>query len=205
MQQVFETAKRKHDMPSLLPGTDQDVIAIMLGVHDRRTLPTDAADALGSGARVAISELQGQAPGALQVSASSSNWEAMQRLSKAYFDMFNFLYPIMDREAFNADILQAVVNEGFDEGTASTLAFLVFALGEVAIAGTQGHPIADNKGRPSGFRGGSLERPPGLAFFNEARKRMAFSLTECSLENVQMFALAGYVGILNHPPWECEG
>lgn len=35
-----------------------------------------------------------------------------------------------------------------------------------------------------------MERPPGLLFFNEARKRMGFNLTECSLENVQIFALA---------------
>jgi hypothetical protein len=83
------------------------------------------------------------------------------------------------------------MSDGFDEGISSTLVCLVFALGEVAVS-VSGEPLSTYKGRVSGVRGGTRGRPPGLAFFNEARKRMGFALTECSIENVQMFALAGY-------------
>lgn len=118
----------------------------------------------------------------------------MQRLSKAYFDTFNLLFPILDRQFFMSDTLPSLFNRGFGQGITSTIAFLVFALGEVAIAGTEGLPIHvhSHNGRPSGIRGGSKGEPPGLDLFNEARKRMGFNLTECSLENVQIFALARY-------------
>jgi hypothetical protein len=72
----------------------------------------------------------------------------------------------------------------------SVTALLVFALGEVAIEGSRGQPIEEEGGRPSGVRGGSITRPPGLALFNEARKRIGFVLTEGELENVQIFSLA---------------
>ena len=87
--------------------------------------------------------------------------------------------------------MASVFNDGFDGSISSTLAFLVFALGEVAIAAVQGPPISVFNGRASGIRGGTAKHPPGLALYNEARKRMGFTLTECSLENVQVYALAG--------------
>jgi hypothetical protein len=118
------------------------------------------------------------------------DWATMQRLCKAYFESFNFVHPILDRQTFINETLPVVFNSGFDNGILSTLAFLTFALGEVAIAGTQGAPVRVFNGRPSGVRGGSEKQPPGLALFNEARRRMGFSLTDCSLENVQVFALA---------------
>lgn len=86
-----------------------------------------------------------------------------------------------------------VHTEGFDGDTDSVIALLVFALGELAIEGSRGTPIGVHNGRPSGLRGGSLRRPPGLALFNEARKRIGFVLTECDLENVQIFSLAACV------------
>ena len=61
------------------------------------------------------------------------------------------------------------------------------------MEGSCGKPINAYRDRPSGLRGGSLERPPGLVFFNEARNRIGFVLTECDLENVQIFSLAAYV------------
>jgi hypothetical protein len=73
----------------------------------------------------------------------------------------------------------------------------VFALGELAIEGSRGTPISSEKNRPSGVRGGSSQKPPGLALFNEARKRIGFVLTGCDLENVQIFSLAAFVDSLN--------
>jgi hypothetical protein len=119
--------------------------------------------------------------------------ERMHRLATIYFDTFNFLYPFMDRQNFVSDTLTKVHSEGFNGDSDSVIALLVFALGEIALDGARGDPIAVEDGRPSGIRGGTPSRPPGLALFNEARKRMGFVLTECDLENVQIFSLAAFV------------
>lgn len=132
----------------------------------------------------------GSALTALPITMSDLNWDTMQRLSKAYFDSFNLLCPVLDRHSFLSSTLPSVFSEGFSQDMASTIAFLVFALGEVALTGSSGPPVHANNGRPSGVKGGSKDIPPGLDFFNEARKRMGFNLTDCSIENVQIFLLA---------------
>lgn len=124
--------------------------------------------------------------------ASIISWPTMHSLSKSYFETFNLMYPIVDRLTFTSTVLPAINDRGLDDSTYSALAYLVFALGEVAIAGVQGMPTDLKNVRQSGIKGGSKIQPPGLALFNEGRKRMGFALTECSLENVQIFALAGY-------------
>lgn len=124
------------------------------------------------------------------ITVSELNWDTMMRLSKAYFDSFNLLCPILDRQSFMTTTLPVLFNNGLSLNMESTIALLVFALGEVAIAGSDGPPVHVYNGRASGIKGGSKTRPPGLALFNEARRRMGFNLTECSLENVQVFELA---------------
>ncbi|KAK1758272.1 hypothetical protein QBC47DRAFT_294622 [Echria macrotheca] len=124
------------------------------------------------------------------MTVSSLNWDTIQNLSKAYFDSWNLLFPILDRHSFLSTTMPSVFNEGFGPGIGSTMAFLVFALGEVALAGSDGLPIHAHSGRPSGVKGGTKDQPPGLDFFNEARKRIGFNLTECSIENIQIFSLA---------------
>lgn len=115
---------------------------------------------------------------------NSLTWDSVQVLTKAFFDTFNLLHPIVDRQAFISTTLPAMLTNGliFDESIQSTLTYLIFALGEVAI---------DAYSHPGGVGGRTAPHYPGLVFFNEARRRMGFSLTECSLENVQVFALAG--------------
>lgn len=103
----------------------------------------------------------------------------------------------MDRQNFISDTLTRVKAEGFDGDTDSVIALLVFALGELAIEGSTGSPIEFHDGRPSGIRGGTASRPPGLALFNEARKRLGFVFTQCNLENVQILSLAAYVPVLS--------
>lgn len=181
----FNPTNIEHDGPSFVLGLQQ-----RYGVP-----PLPTAEAL----------LSQRPPGTMQAHLSGSSgasqlvsnltWDTIQRFSKAYFDTFNFLYPIVDREIFMSTTLPAIFNDGFDEGIMSTLAHLVFALGEVALAGLKGNPLAIYNGRPSGIKGGNGGLPPGLALFNEARRRMGFNLTECSLENVQIFALAGLVAM----------
>ncbi|KAI5466213.1 hypothetical protein BGZ63DRAFT_347795 [Mariannaea sp. PMI_226] len=169
-----------------------DLSALPGGIRGSTTaLPTDGVQATSiSSNNVLQVPLQFPSPSPnLNLNPPSIDWDTMQRLSKGYFDAFNFLYPIIDRQWFGSNILPSILNNGFQEDTTSTLVLLVFALGEVAFAASE-VPISAYKGRPSGIKGGTIDRPPGITYFNEARKRMGFALTEVSLENVQMFALA---------------
>ncbi|KAH7305371.1 hypothetical protein BKA65DRAFT_543962 [Rhexocercosporidium sp. MPI-PUGE-AT-0058] len=114
---------------------------------------------------------------------------AMYRLTTAYFDTFNFLYPFMDRRTFESDTLAKVCSGGFNGDVDSVIALMIFCLGEVSIEALIGNPISEFKGLPSGVRGGSTGCPPGLALFNTARKCLGFVSTDCELENVQIFSL----------------
>ncbi|KAK6958047.1 hypothetical protein Daesc_000840 [Daldinia eschscholtzii] len=200
LHQVLENKVPNLDLTSL----EKDGAAMLLGLQGRTaSLPTNIYGSPHLGSEGASMSLQvssaGQVEG-LQSGGLSVNWETMQRLTKSYFDTFNLIYPIMDRQLFLSEVLPTIASRGFDESSSSTLTCLVFALGEVAISAVQGAPLATYKGRPSGIRGGTAERPPGLLFFNEARRRMGFNLTECSLENVQIFALAACLNMeLNIP------
>ena len=189
LQQVLESIQPKTGVD--LSNVARDGPAMLLGLREnsqRLRLEPDGAHAhdLPHG-------LPMEGEGATSFTIPSLTWDSMQRLCKAYFDTFNMIYPILDRQSFLSEIMTSIVSDGFNEGMASTLALLIAALGEVAIAAVQGVPIHMSNGRPSGIKGGTATRPPGLSLFNEARKRMGFNLADCSLENVQVFALAGYV------------
>lgn len=157
----------------------------------RRKLPVEGVEAmtLGERASLGLPLDTPTTPGGLRM--AEIDWQNMEPLAKAYFDTFNLMYPIMDRQSFMNQVLPSVVSDRFDESVASTLVCLVLALGSVAVADTQSIPVMEYKGRPTGVKGGTLDRPPGLPFFNEARKRLGFNMSDCSLENVQVHALAG--------------
>lgn len=121
----------------------------------------------------------------------------IQRLTDAYFNTFNIIHPVLNREAFVTDIVGPMIRNGYTDGDASAcLALLVFALGQVAIDGVFGHPISTNDGTPSGIRGGTATDPPGLELFNEARRRIGFIMHQYSLENVQIYLLQASVPTL---------
>lgn len=110
-------------------------------------------------------------------------WEMMQSLSTAFFETFNLLHPIVDRQHFQSVILPTILTSGFDDGVEATLAYLIFALGEVAVAAPlSASPGSQNRGDVA---------LPGLLFFNEARRRMGFHLASIALSSVQMLALTG--------------
>ncbi|KAI4796215.1 hypothetical protein E4T44_12109 [Aureobasidium sp. EXF-8845] len=114
----------------------------------------------------------------------------MRRMSDAYFSTFNILFPILDRRMFLEDMLEPVSRNGFaNHDSQSCLVLLVLALGQTAIDGIHGSPISIVEGNPSGLRGGTSERPPGLDLFNEARRCMGFIMHQCTLENVQIHLL----------------
>ncbi|KAK4247411.1 hypothetical protein C7999DRAFT_14545 [Corynascus novoguineensis] len=161
------------------------------------SLPKTVTKAIGQGPTMNMDEAvtaQGQ------TTITDLTWDAMQRLSKAYFDSFNLLCPILNRLSFMSETLPALFNNGVSDDISSAIVLLVFALGEVAIAGSEGPPVHMYNGRASGIKGGTKDEPPGLELFNEARRRVGCNLTECSLENVQMFQLASiYYGTCFHP------
>ncbi|EGY21759.1 uncharacterized protein VDAG_03199 [Verticillium dahliae VdLs.17] len=159
--------------------------------RSRRKLATDGMEGLTMDDRALLGLRVDAHRNPTVVRLSDLDWPTVESLSKAYFDTFNFIYPIMDRQAFNTTILTSVVENGFNEGVASTLVCLVFALGAVALADSQNMPFMRYKGQMGRPPDRAADRPPGLAFFNEARKRLGFSMAECSLESVQIHALAG--------------
>ncbi|KAI1079428.1 hypothetical protein F5B20DRAFT_163700 [Whalleya microplaca] len=188
LQQLLGNTPHKHPKPdaggvAMFFGSQGRAMSLPTGIYEPATVGSE-----GSSLSLPVSRSAEGDRGHANV--LNMNWETMQRLTKSYFETFNLMYPIIDRQAFQSEVLPAIAGHGLDESSTSTLACLIFALGEVAISGIQGAPIVAREGRPSGIKGGSTERPPGLSFFNEARRRMGFNLTECSLENVQMFALA---------------
>lgn len=160
---------------------------VVLRRSDIQSLPTDMSSPVGRDSSISM---HGPVTAPTPITRHDLNWDTMQRLSKSYFDGINLLCPILNRQSFMADTLPKLFNSGFSQNAASTIAFLVFALGEVALAGSEGLPVHIYGGRASGVKGGTKDRPPGLELFNEARQRMGFNLTECSLENVQISALA---------------
>lgn len=116
--------------------------------------------------------------------------QQIQEYSDAYFNTFHVLYPLLNRESFMNNIVARLLREGYGDGDAgSVLALLVFALGQVAIEGVFARPVSVIGGSPSGFRGGTVDQPPGLGLFNEARRRLGFIATQCTLENVQILLL----------------
>ncbi|XDG10422.1 hypothetical protein ABKA04_010037 [Annulohypoxylon sp. FPYF3050] len=140
MQQVLEG-----QVPNLdLAGLEKDGAAmLLLGLQGRVTsLPTSVYESAHLGIEGTSFPLQ-VAPGSSVdgMPTGGMNWDTMQRLTKSYFDTFNLIYPILDRQVFQTEILPTIANQGFDESSSSTLACLIFALGEVAISAVQGAPI----------------------------------------------------------------
>jgi hypothetical protein len=113
-----------------------------------------------------------------------------EELCAAYFDNFNILAPILDKDRFIREVMNPALGnrcQGQDEGT--VLTWLVLALGDVAIQGVFGDPMSQTKDVASGLRGGTPDKPPGLEYFNEARRRFGFIFTQISIEAVQIMLL----------------
>lgn len=179
-----------------LRGLEQEGSAFIVRIQEGTPdLPRD--EALPERRFVGMQSQATRASGVPRVTFPALKWDTMHNLATAYFDTFNLIYPFMDRQSFISDTLAKVHTEGFDDDAESITALLIFALGQLAIEGSCGDPIETYKGRASGVRGGTSSRPPGLAFFNEARKHIGFLLTQCDLENIQIFSLAAYV-IFSH-------
>ncbi|KAK4195763.1 hypothetical protein QBC40DRAFT_15984 [Triangularia verruculosa] len=185
VQQLFASIQGR--LPNVnFSSLERDGVSHMLGVHrpESQGLPSEGT-------------LRSERPSGV---LSTLTWDNVRSWSQAYFDTTNLFYPILDRQSFMQETLPTLFRSGFSNSISSTIALLVFALGEVSLEGREGAPVHVYNGRASGVRGGTKAHPPGLALFNEARRRMGFDLTECSLENVQIFALASaYYGSCFYP------
>ncbi|KAK7987927.1 JmjC domain-containing protein [Apiospora arundinis] len=126
VQQFLGSSKKTATMVE--PLVKKNGAAVMLDLHARATpLPQDTFEMAASrrGSMAPSIEVPLRNPlGGLHMDPMSFSWENMHRLSKAYFDTFNLLYPFMDRAQFQTEILSAVATNGFDESLNSTLACL---------------------------------------------------------------------------------
>ncbi|KAI7921312.1 hypothetical protein M0657_004039 [Pyricularia oryzae] len=190
IQQLLNSVSAR--MPEInVANIEQEGVNIILGINKSDHLPAEPAgpvttiDSTTSMPNPNISEF-----GGIPLTSAS-----MQLLSNAYFDTFNHCHPLLEPDTFASEILGPLCNDGLDDTVKSTLALVVFALGELAIAGDHGAPVSVYNTRPGGVKGGTLRNPPGLALYNEARRRMGFTMADSSLESAQAFALAGYFDI----------
>jgi hypothetical protein len=137
-------------------------------------------------------------------SPSSNVWGARQvyltkamidDLCEAFFRSFHSMCPILDRRHFYSDTLPEAYSSSFDQKDGcATLVLLVLALGAVAKEGVSGNPILEEStGRSTGIRGGTPERPPGLAFWNEANRRLGGVISTYDLNTIQCFILLSSV------------
>ncbi|KAM0714186.1 hypothetical protein Q7P37_009973 [Cladosporium fusiforme] len=116
--------------------------------------------------------------------------QKVNEYSSAYFSSFNMLLPLLDLDLFMDRTVSRLLRDGYrDDDPESVLALLVFALGQLAIEGVTGNPTRLSNDEFSGFRGGTVEKPPGIGLFNEARRRIGMVSTQPCLENVQIMLL----------------
>lgn len=130
-----------------------------------------------------------------EMAVSTGDWLAslslacVKELSNAYFDTFNRVYPFIDRDFYFLSTLAVVVREGFGYDLESCLVLNVMALGCMGLR-------AYEEGRFENSPHASItpliqhimdEEIPGLSFFNEARKRIGFSLCERDLQSCQYY------------------
>ncbi|TLD28715.1 hypothetical protein PspLS_03997 [Pyricularia sp. CBS 133598] len=187
IQQLLSSVSAR--MPEVnVANIEQEGINIILGINKSDYLPAEPVGpvtTIDSTTSMPNLNLSGFGGGIPLTSTS------MQLLANAYFDTFNHCHPLLDRNTFASEILGPLCNDGLKNTVKSTLALVVFALGELSIAGGHGAPVTVYNTRPSGVKGGTLRNPPGLALYNEARRRMGFTMADSSLETAQSFALAG--------------
>ncbi|KAJ9663570.1 hypothetical protein H2201_005531 [Coniosporium apollinis] len=129
-------------------------------------------------------------------------------LSTAFFSTFNRLMPALNRSSFTKSILGAALANDFGHQIETCLALVVMALGCLAVRGYEEgdyplpvtpapdfRPAANKLGSEGHFKAPTWyaitqEDPPGLRFFNEARRRFGFLMCANNLESCQYYLLS---------------
>ncbi|KAL4869501.1 hypothetical protein BDV12DRAFT_82250 [Aspergillus spectabilis] len=116
-------------------------------------------------------------------------------LSTAFFATFSPFTPIMDKSFYFAFTLGAAIESGFGYTMESCLVLNIMALGclavhahhegDYALPGTRGSHF-----EPPDWMAVVQEVPPGLRFFNEARRRMGFLMCDNDIQSCQFYLLS---------------
>ncbi|KAH2084329.1 C6 finger domain-containing protein, putative [Aspergillus fumigatus Z5] len=116
-------------------------------------------------------------------------------LSDAFFATFNPFTPIMDKTFYFAFTLGAAIESGFGYTIETCLVLNVMALGCLAVLSHQegNYPLPGTRSsrfEPPEWMGVIHEEPPGLRFFNEARRRIGFLMCDNDIQSCQFYLLS---------------
>jgi len=135
---------------------------------------------------------------------TSENWltgltlSVIKGLSDAYFAVFDRNMPVLDKFHFFSSTLGVVMENDFGYDIETCLVLNVLALGCLAVKAHEegdfplpSRPPASGAGfvRPDWY-GLILDDPPGLKFFNEARKRCGFLMCQNDMQTGQFYMLS---------------
>ncbi|KAI9740779.1 MAG: hypothetical protein M1818_004744 [Claussenomyces sp. TS43310] len=131
-------------------------------------------------------------------------------LSTAFFETFNVITPILDREEYFGETLSLITRKGFGYDAESCLVLIVLALGCLSVKAyeegdfvlpngrlfTGQQTLTDTPNPGQGFRPPEWmdviqEQHPGLRFLNEARKRAGVLMCDSDMKSCQFYLLSG--------------
>ncbi|OAL42858.1 hypothetical protein IQ07DRAFT_525438 [Pyrenochaeta sp. DS3sAY3a] len=118
----------------------------------------------------------------------------VKRLCDAFLSTMNLSYPVIEREFFFQHTLSVAISEGFEYNIESCLVLVVMALGCAASKSLRKRDemVADGAVDASARSiQGIDDDPPGLGFFNEARRRIGFVTCDGNVQSCQYYLLAG--------------
>lgn len=119
-------------------------------------------------------------------------------LSDAYFAVFHRNTPVLDKFYFYSSTLGLAMENDFGYDIESCLVLTVLALGCLAVKAHEEGNFALPSRHGSSCRGFvhpewyelTVDSPPGLKFFNEARKRFGFLMCQNNLQAGQFYMLS---------------
>ncbi|KAH7082296.1 hypothetical protein FB567DRAFT_562111 [Paraphoma chrysanthemicola] len=122
---------------------------------------------------------------------------AVKGLADAYFAVFHRNTPILDKFFFHSSTLGAAMDTEFGYDMESCVVLVVLALGCLAVRAHEegdfalpARSLAQERGfiRPDWYEL-TKDDPPGLKFFNEARRRFGFLICQNDLQAGQYYML----------------
>lgn len=126
----------------------------------------------------------------------------VKELCESYFSTFHLTYPMMDRTFFLRHTLPAAIKGefGYDVESCVVLAVMALgcwskrALGEFHEYRAQGHrKLSGSSDTSYEYMGPGVEASiPGLAFFNESRKRIGWLINDNDMQSCQYYLLSRY-------------
>jgi hypothetical protein len=121
----------------------------------------------------------------------------LRALADAYFSVFHRLTPVLDKFQFFSSTLGLAIESDFGYNIETCLVLIVLALGCLSVkAHEEGDfalpsriPQPDNGFTRPEWYGLILDEPIGLRFYNEARKRLGFLMSQNDLQAGQFYML----------------